>query len=145
MREKVSRLCPQTTTFLKRKESRSGIEPRSFRLPTSRLTARPQRLKCSSMTAYPLQSKGDKWCKPESRMTPTTQHVGLADTGGLHMVVGSKESVWGGDMVCLEKRGFRERPWAGARGGGGGQAERHTERHRQTPVSYTHLRAHETA
>ena len=25
--------CPQTTTFLKRKESRSGIEPRSFRLP----------------------------------------------------------------------------------------------------------------
>ena len=24
--------CPQTTTFLKRKESRSGIEPRSFRL-----------------------------------------------------------------------------------------------------------------
>ena len=28
-------------TFLKRKESRSGIEPRSFRLPTERLTARP--------------------------------------------------------------------------------------------------------
>ena len=26
--------CPQTTTFSKRKESRSGIEPRSFRLPT---------------------------------------------------------------------------------------------------------------
>ena len=24
---------PQTTIFLKRKESRSGIEPRSFRLP----------------------------------------------------------------------------------------------------------------
>ena len=24
---------PQTTTFLKRKESQSGIEPRSFRLP----------------------------------------------------------------------------------------------------------------
>ena len=36
--------CPQTTTFLKRKESRSGIEPRSFRLPTYRLTARPNRL-----------------------------------------------------------------------------------------------------
>ena len=29
----VARQCPQTTTFLKRKESRSGIEPRSFRLP----------------------------------------------------------------------------------------------------------------
>ena len=26
--------CPQTTTFLKRKESRSGIEPRSFDLST---------------------------------------------------------------------------------------------------------------
>ena len=25
--------CPQTTTFFKRKENRSGIEPRSFRLP----------------------------------------------------------------------------------------------------------------
>ena len=28
--DKVIRQCPQTTTFLKRKESRSGIEPRSF-------------------------------------------------------------------------------------------------------------------
>ena len=31
---KVTRQCPQTITFLTRKESRSGIEPRSFRLPT---------------------------------------------------------------------------------------------------------------
>ena len=33
--DKVTRQCPQTTTFskLKRKESQSGIEPRSFRLP----------------------------------------------------------------------------------------------------------------
>ena len=31
--DKVTRQCPQTTTFLKRKESRSGIEPKSFRLP----------------------------------------------------------------------------------------------------------------
>ena len=29
MLDKVTRQCPQTTTFLKRKESRSGIEPRS--------------------------------------------------------------------------------------------------------------------
>ena len=29
---KVTRQCPQTT-FLKRKESQSGIEPMSFRLP----------------------------------------------------------------------------------------------------------------
>ena len=28
--DKVTGQCPQTTTFLKRKESRSGIEPRSF-------------------------------------------------------------------------------------------------------------------
>ena len=34
VRDKVTRQCPQTTTFLKRKENRSGIEPRSFRLPT---------------------------------------------------------------------------------------------------------------
>ena len=32
--DKVTGQCPQTTTFLKRKESRSGIEPRFFRLPT---------------------------------------------------------------------------------------------------------------
>ena len=31
--DKVTGQRPQTTTFLKRKESRSGIEPRSFRLP----------------------------------------------------------------------------------------------------------------
>ena len=42
--DKVTGQCPQTTTFLKRKESQSGIEPRSFRLPAYRLTARPNRL-----------------------------------------------------------------------------------------------------
>ena len=31
--DKVTRQCPQTTNLLKRKESRSGIEPRSFCLP----------------------------------------------------------------------------------------------------------------
>ena len=41
--DKATRQCPQTTTFLKRKESRSCIEPRSFRLPAYRLTARPNR------------------------------------------------------------------------------------------------------
>ena len=40
-RGKFTRLCPQP---LKRKDSRSGIEPRSFRLPAYRLTARPNRL-----------------------------------------------------------------------------------------------------
>ena len=30
--DKVTGHCPRTTIFLKRKESRSGIEPRSFRL-----------------------------------------------------------------------------------------------------------------
>ena len=33
VRDKVTRQCPQTTTFLKRKESRSGIEPRPFCIP----------------------------------------------------------------------------------------------------------------
>ena len=44
VRDKVTRLCPQTTTFLKRKESRSGTEPRSFHLPAYCLTARPNQL-----------------------------------------------------------------------------------------------------
>ena len=33
VRDKVTRWCPQTTTFPKRKESQSRIEPRSFCLP----------------------------------------------------------------------------------------------------------------
>ena len=33
VRDKVTRLCPQTTTFLKRKESQSGIKLRPFCLP----------------------------------------------------------------------------------------------------------------
>ena len=44
VRGKVTRQCPQTTTFLKRKESRSGIEPRPFLLPAYHLTVRPNRL-----------------------------------------------------------------------------------------------------
>ena len=35
VKDKVTRQCPQTTTFLKRKESRSGFEPRSLFLPAS--------------------------------------------------------------------------------------------------------------
>ena len=44
----------ETTTFLKKKESRNGIEPRSFRLPAYRLTARPDRLSegCTSGGVY---------------------------------------------------------------------------------------------
>ena len=41
-----------TNHNLKRKESRSGIEPRSFRLPAYRLTARPNRL--TSLPAFLL-------------------------------------------------------------------------------------------
>ena len=33
VRDKVTRQCLQTTTFLKRKDSRAGIEPRSLCLP----------------------------------------------------------------------------------------------------------------
>ena len=44
MRDKVTRQCPQTTTFLRGKESQSSVEPRSFHLPAYRLTARPNRL-----------------------------------------------------------------------------------------------------
>ena len=44
VRDKVTRLCPHATAFLKRKESQSGIEPRPFCFPTQCLTARPQQL-----------------------------------------------------------------------------------------------------
>ena len=50
--DKVTGQCPQTTTFLRRKESRSGIEPRSFRLPAYRLTARPNRLSRTLSTMF---------------------------------------------------------------------------------------------
>ena len=33
VRDKVTRQCPRTRSFLMRKESRSGIEPRPFCLP----------------------------------------------------------------------------------------------------------------
>ena len=33
VRDKVTRQCPQTTTFEDKKESRSGFEPRSLCLP----------------------------------------------------------------------------------------------------------------
>ena len=59
--DKVTRQCPPTTTFLKRQESRSGIEPRSFRLPAQRLTARPNRLTtCRSVARFlrPVQTPG---------------------------------------------------------------------------------------
>ena len=41
VRDKSTGRCPQTTTFMKRRESRSGIEPKPLCLPVYRLTARP--------------------------------------------------------------------------------------------------------
>ena len=35
VRDKVTRQCPETTTFLKRRENRSGIEPRSLIIATA--------------------------------------------------------------------------------------------------------------
>ena len=54
VRDKDTRQCPQTTIFLKRKESRSGIEPRSFCLMAKRLTARSNQLtqSCLSMQYF---------------------------------------------------------------------------------------------
>ena len=53
-RDKVIRQYPQTTTFLKKKESRrQGKDPRSFCLPDYRLTARPKRLSaCARNSAF---------------------------------------------------------------------------------------------
>ena len=44
VRDKVTRRCPQTTTFMKRRESRSENEHKPFCLPVYRLTARPNGL-----------------------------------------------------------------------------------------------------
>ena len=81
VREKVTRQCPQTTKFLMRKESRSGIVPRSFRLPAYRLTARPNRLSSflESKLRYKVDEKPkryDVWmdaasCKTASIVTNT--------------------------------------------------------------------------
>ena len=40
--DKVTRQGPQTTTFFKRKASRSGIEPRSFRLQVWSVLVKPK-------------------------------------------------------------------------------------------------------
>ena len=56
--DKVTTQSPQTTTFLKRKETRSGIEPRSFRLPmVDGLTARPNRLTPCVSKMYSFYSR----------------------------------------------------------------------------------------
>ena len=43
VRGKVTRQCPQTTTFLKRKESQSRVQPRSFCLPLGQTGSRPDK------------------------------------------------------------------------------------------------------
>ena len=54
--DKVTGQCPQTTTFLKRKESRSGFEPRSLclpaynALPLDRTGSQPDEKDCSNLT-----------------------------------------------------------------------------------------------
>ena len=66
VRDKVTRQCPQTTTFLKRKESRSGSEPRSFRLPAYRLTARPNRFSRSvSLLSNGDEAPSESYSRPE--------------------------------------------------------------------------------
>ena len=55
--DKVTRQCPQTTTFLMRKESRSGIEPTSFRFQPN---------------ALPLGQTGSrKFCEADSYKSPS--------------------------------------------------------------------------
>ena len=73
VRDKVTRQCPQTTTFLKRKETRSGIEPRPFCLPAQRLTARPNRL-----TFFKFVFTSSSWLKC---CFTSTETVGFLGTG----------------------------------------------------------------
>ncbi len=73
--DKVTRQCPQTTTFLMRKESRSGIEPRSFRLPTERLTAGPNR-------PTPLMTVNTRYINFTRGMSPYFIVQELCESGG---------------------------------------------------------------
>ena len=52
--DKVTRQWPQTTTFEEKGEPKPGIEPRSFRLPAYRLTARPNRLSTTLWQSHGL-------------------------------------------------------------------------------------------
>ena len=56
VRDKITRPCPQTTSF-RRKESRSGIEPWSFRLPAS------------VSKALPLGQTGSRWYQTMRHVT----------------------------------------------------------------------------
>ena len=74
VRDKVTRQCPQTTTFSKRKENRSGIEPRSFRLPAYRLTARPNRLSVRNASRASLFSASVHWVSNRTRLRAPVQN-----------------------------------------------------------------------
>ena len=90
----VTRQCPQTTTFLKRKEMWSGIKPRPFCLPvffTSRFSACPHLRKTATTTTATrpvyvwtkdFPSKRSVWCQPTIK----------------HFIMG-KSSVWGFTLI----------------------------------------------
>ena len=84
--DKVTRQCPQTTTFLMRKESRSGIEPRSFRLPAYRLAARPNQLTKSVSINHSFWREkwaGANWSglEPRSFRLPAQRALPLGQAG----------------------------------------------------------------
>ena len=70
VRDKVTRQCPQTTTFIeetitffKKKESRSGIEPRRFCFPAKQ-----------RFTAGPKRHTGSESCDPAQITRPRPLH-----------------------------------------------------------------------
>ena len=61
--------------LLKRKESRSGIEPRSFRLPANRLTTRPHRFSSrGSEDTAQTKSRHSATAIPCHKITPAPPH-----------------------------------------------------------------------
>ena len=86
-RDKVTRQYPQTTTFLKKKESRSGIEPGSFRLTAYRLTARPNRLTSRSFR-WGMSFVGFYF---GTRSTPHSEHRFLAPSSRKDVVTQCSE------------------------------------------------------
>ena len=95
---------------MKRKESRSGIEPRSFRLPAYRLTARPDRLSTRAFHLHPdIQPPTDesrRWnCRctqQRSQVASVDRRSGEADQGQITLDASGDGGWWhGGESYRL--------------------------------------------
>ena len=142
VRDTVTRQCAQTTAFLKRRESRSGIEPRPFCLPAPRLTARPNPAVHSKSQRSGFSPLFTHWL-PSAHPIPARQFSSSATTGmggnspTTYTLQGSSlkawvnfhpgripRQIWGGGLVffCISQTYtiFSKHKGGGGGGEGGG-------------------------